>query len=363
MYYRDWLNDHGYSVLSYISNFNHFTKRSVEDGVNIPFSLIHVPEYKRNISFMRIISHVVFSMKVMFVLLREKPNVLIGVIPCNSLGVVLWLYKKINRKCKIAVDIVDMWPESLPSKFIKRYLFLFMGLWRYLRRIGIKAADRVFCECFFFANELIKQRVNNKIEIIYLSGEARTCKKTKCYNNGVLHIVYLGSINNIIDIDRIAVLVKEILKIKPVELDIIGGGSSCDEFVKKIKNTGAKVVLHGMIFDDNKKKEIISRCKFGLNIMKPTVFVGLTTKSIEYSLYGLPILNSIPGDSKRLIDIYNSGINIDFDDVTTTARKICALNDEKYYFMKMGARNMFNNEFSDGAIKGRVNDAFSKWLI
>ena len=306
---------------------------------------------------------IVFSIKILFILFHEKPNVLISIVPCNSLGVILWLYKKINPKCAMAIDVVDMWPESLPSVFMKKYMKFFMELWRYSRGLGIKVADRVFCECRFFANELARQGVSKKIEIIYLSGEAKICQETKVCDNDILRIAYLGSVNNIIDIDRIALLIKAMVKIRPVELNIIGGGSSCDEFIRKIQNTGAKVVWHGMIFDECRKKEIISRCKFGLNIMKPTVFVGLSTKSIEYSLYGLPMLNSIPGDSEGLINTYNSGINVTFDDIVMVARKVCNLNDESYCLMKIGARNMFNNEFSDCAIEKCVNTVFSNWLI
>ena len=88
---------------------------------------IHVPEYRRNLSIRRIFSHLVYSLKVMQLLLSRKPDVVLGVLPCNSVGLVLWFYKKTHSSVRLMVDVTDMWPESVPiSKFGKKLLFPFL---------------------------------------------------------------------------------------------------------------------------------------------------------------------------------------------------------------------------------------------
>ena len=62
-----------------------------------------------------------------------------------------------------------------------------------------------------------------------------------------------------------------------------------------------------------KKKQIFDKCHFGLNIMKDTVCVGLTAKSIDYFQAGLPILNSIQIDTKDIVNKNLFGFNVTDD--------------------------------------------------
>ena len=105
---------------------------------------IHIPEYCRNLSIRRILSHWGFSIKVLKLLLVRKPNVILGVLPCNLLGLVLWFYKKMHSSVQLIIDVTDMWPESLPiSKFSKNYyVFSYcLGIgyekWGYLQQIRL----------------------------------------------------------------------------------------------------------------------------------------------------------------------------------------------------------------------------------
>ena len=51
------------------------------------------------------------------------------------------------------------------------------------------------------------------------------------------------------------------------------------------------------------------QCHWGLNIMKSQVCVGLTMKSVEYLAFGLPILNTIQGDTWNLVENERVGYN------------------------------------------------------
>ena len=63
-----------------------------------------------------------------------------------------------------------------------------------------------------------------------------------------------------------------------------------------MKSAGAEVFYHGKVFDSKEKNRIFETCHYGLNIMKDSVFVGLTMKSMDY-FEGLPIINNIQGDT------------------------------------------------------------------
>lgn len=81
-------------------------------------------------------------------------------------------------------------------------------------------------------------------------------------------------------------------KIK-VTFNIIGDGEKKKDLVEKLILSNVSFNDYGIIFDELKKKDIISQCDFGLNFMKSSTKVGLTMKSIEYFRYGLPIINNI----------------------------------------------------------------------
>lgn len=360
--YNEWLRERSFCVDYITADFNHFTKEYYNKN-QFPNTtkFVHVPWYKKNLSLRRIYSHIFFSLKVLAICLKEKPMVIVGVLPCNSLGIVLWVYKKIFKKTKLVIDVTDMWPESLPYVTIKRWLYPVMLLWKSLRSIGIDAADQIVCECDLFS-ETIGINGKKNITTIYLSSDEYLPKNEVNIDiSEQLNIAYLGSINHIIDIDGIVKLLTILKLHKKIDLHIVGGGASCQELIERTKKIGISVHWHGMIFNRIKTMKILSRCHFGLNMMKKSVFVGLTTKSIDYTSVGLPMFNNIPKDSKLLIEHYGAGFNLISDmDIRAIGMKIECLSNKEYFNMREGARKMFRENFSNGAIKNRVNEALCK---
>ena len=95
---------------------------------------------------------------------------------------------------------------------------------------------------------------------------------------------------------------------------------SCEYFIKSVQSVGVPAIWHGVIFDEKKRREILSGCHCGLNMMKFSVLVGLTTKSIDYTSSGVPLMNAIKGDSFDLVDKYDIGFNlteciVNFDEI------------------------------------------------
>ena len=148
-------------------------------------------------------------------------------------------------------------------------------------------------------------------------------KKTKEFfsapnlNQNEIHLCYLGSINNIIDINSIIEICKNINKIRPVILEIIGSGEKKELLIENAKKNFIHIIDHGVIYNKSKKQEIFDRGHFGLNIYKNSVCIGLTMKSLDYFQAGLPIINNIKGDTWDLIKNMKAGINStnNFEDI------------------------------------------------
>lgn len=302
----DAMKSESHKVTIITSDFSHFKKKYITEKCD-EHIYVHANEYKKNLSVARLKSHYYFSKAAFEQVEKLNPDLLYVLIPANSLAKDAARYKKLHPNVRLIFDIIDMWPETMPVGRIKE-IFPFT-LWKNVRDKYLDCADFIITECNLFKEKITKIVDASKIATVYFSAEPYNgvIQKDRKLPEDKLVLCYLGSINNIIDIDAI----KEIVKTskKNVEVNIIGDGERREELIKGIEEAGGKAIYHGKIYDDDKKYEIISKCHYGLNIMKTTVFVGLTMKSVEYFKFCLPIINNIKGDTWELVDKYGVGIN------------------------------------------------------
>lgn len=297
----------GHEVHVLVSDFKHFEKiryETKEEG----YIQIHVPEYKRNLSVERLKSHAIFAKQVVKEIEKLRPQMIYALIPPNSLVKELAVYRGQHNDVKLIYDIIDLWPETMPIPVVKKY-FPFT-IWRKLRDKNIKNSDYVITECNLYQKVLNQVLDGNKTSTLYLvrkdDGE-----KYEYIPKETLDICYLGSINNIIDIDTIYRVLKQLATEYKVNFHIIGKGENKSVLIKNISEIDLQIIDHGTIYDKKAKMNILTQCDFGLNIMKKTVCVGLTMKSIDYFEAGLPVINNIQGDTFEFVEQYGVGINLD----------------------------------------------------
>ena len=182
------------------------------------------------------------------------------------------------------------------------------------------------------------------IKTIYLSKNDELQNYCPSMIDNEISILYLGSVNNLIDIDLIIKILNAINNIKPVVLKIVGTGEKLEELEQKCLSNKLRYITYGAVYDENRKNEILSNCNYALNIMKKTVFVGVTMKSLEYFHYGIPIINNIVGDTYKIVQREHCGFNI--TDECEVADKICGLTIEEYEKISYNARKVYNMHFS-----------------
>jgi hypothetical protein len=173
-------------------------------------------------------------------------------------------------------------------------------------------------------------------------------------------LAYLGSINNIIDIPKIKAIVKAIGEIKPTTLHIIGDGESRRTLIDEVNAAGARVEYHGKVYDPQRKQDVFDICHFGLNIMKDSVCVGLSMKSIDYFQHGLPILNNIQADTRKIVEDYQVGFNVSWHNIDEVSRKITAMNHAQIHRMRANSKGLFDRLFSQKAFTRNMDDIQSQ---
>lgn len=303
---HDYFKSIGAEVRVITSNYRHFEK-CIRIDEKDDFEFVEAIPYYKNLSINRLKSHVVLSKSIFKMIQNEDYDLLWVLVPPNSFVKEAAKYKKIHDGTELIFDLIDLWPETMPiSRFKSLPPFQY---WKGLRDRYLDCADQIVTECNLYHEKLPKKIDRSKVHTIYLARDVKKFNPELNLPVDKVSLCYLGSINNIIDISTIVEVIRKIEQHIPVEIHIIGDGEKRENLISSCKEAGAEVVYHGIIYDVQEKQKIFNSCHFGLNIMKESVFVGLTMKSMDYFEAGLPIINNIHGDTWEYIEKYDLGIN------------------------------------------------------
>lgn len=341
-----YLRGRGYETTYLTSDFDHTSKKVFRCEVNGCIQLPARP-YRKNLSAARILSHRAFARDVFRYLenLPRQPDAVVALLPPNFLAHYAKKYKKRHPQVKLLFDIFDMWPETFPSGRLKKLLRPAFAVWAWVRDHSLDAADFITTECELF-RRLLKLD-SGKSATVYLCADPLNIPKTPVrLREDRIELCYLGSINNVVSIADICAFIAKLTAQKPVVLHIVGMGERQQEFIDSAKAAGAEVVFHGAVYDDAKKQEIMSQCHFGLNVMKASVCVGLTMKSVEYFRHGLPIINNIPADTAEIVA--QKGVGLQLDD--GCADKLLAMQPEEMLRMRENVSETFSTMFERSVI-------------
>lgn len=303
------LTEEGHDVQVLMSDYCHIKKtRRRERKENYRF--FTAKPYQRNLSAGRLYSHMQLSRDIFgWVEEHEKEIELLWVLaPPNSFvkdaGVIRQKYVHI----RLIIDLMDLWPEAMPFGTVER-LPVFRA-WRMLRDQNLRYADMVVTECSLYRHVLGERLRGMKTATLYLAREDKGYEPEWNLPEDRTALCHLGSINHITDIAAIEKIIREISRKKPVVFHIIGDGERRVQLIDAAEAAGAEVVYHGLVYDRGEKKKIFDSCHYGLNIMKASVCVGLTMKSMDYFEFGLPVINNIKGDTWAIIEKYQCGVNL-----------------------------------------------------
>ena len=348
---HDFFSNKFYDVTVIQSDFRHFKKiKRIESKQN--FIFVESKPYYKNMSVARLSSHYRYAKKAFQTVEDLNPDLLYVMAPPNSLVKFAAKYKRKHKNVKLIFDIMDLWPETMPLGKVE--ILPPFNFWRLMRDRNVRFADYVITECDLYQEVLKNVLKGIKTKTIYLAKREVNVVSNPKLSKDEINLCYLGSINNIIDIPSIKRIVKSINEFKPVVLHIIGDGEKKETLIDEIKSTGAVVEYYGKIYDPQKKQDIFDKCHFGLNIMKETVCVGLTMKSIDYFQGGLPIINTIKADTAEFVDKYKIGINIFDGNMKNEDIKIVTTEIQKIIIMRKNTCRLFSSLFSVKAFNEKL---------
>lgn len=248
--------------------------------------------------------------------------------------------------------------------YFKKRLKIIFNIWSKLRDQNLKKVDLVVTECKLYAEKLNLKEKNIESKVLYLNSGKKDIKKELSEQTIVdtdiqkcIKFLYIGSINNIIDINGIITFLKHLKQERNVHLEIIGGGESKVRLIKELRRNDISFKDNGIIFDENIKMQIIKDSHFGINLMKKEVLVGLTMKSVDYFSYGIPIVNNIKGDTYKFVVNENTGFNYLGNEDEVIDKLLCLSNDE-YLSMRTNCIELHNKYFSNYSTIKQIENIF-----
>ena len=334
-----------YDIKYYYADFDHFTKKYKDTRYKYG-TKIKVQPYKKNLSLKRLFSHYLFTVKVMKIVNKIKPDFIYCIVPPNYLVKKLSKYKKMAPNVRLVFDIYDLWPESLPvydkKKFARKLLFF----WKYLRSSSISGADLLITVSEQAKKSIMDEAKGTRIEVVKPTISKYDVPKYKT-DVEELSFCYLGMVNHITDTDLAVNLLGEIAKKRKTHLHIIGEGQNLSSFVDRLKEKNVNVCCHGCIFDRTDKNRIIEMCNLGLNIPRKEIKSTMSLKAIEYMSAGLPFLNSALGDIRKIVSKDKIGINIASNDLEKTVNDVLSLSSDDFSQMHKSCLEAYREKFLD----------------
>ena len=334
----------GFDAVVLYSTFSHSLKkqRLLDNPKFFPLKTI---SYNTSFSMRRIISYLLFAYRVFIYLKRVKVDIIYFNLPPNILA--LAVYSALRKKCKYIVDIVDLWPESIPhNNSLVRCLVNVVGTpIKSFRNKALQFSNYKITESTYFYNTLNLNNYTNAktIQLKKTQTEAPSFLKT----SDELSLVYIGNIGLIYDYASLIKIILKVQRIRLVTLHIIGLGPMKDWLIEKLKKNKINYYYHGPIFDEKLKKKILETCWFGYNGYKNFTEVALSYKSIDYLSYGLPLINSAKKDTVDLIKSNKIGFNFSIENLEMLIDKLSSISLTDVMTMKKRAYTTYVKQFSE----------------
>jgi glycosyltransferase involved in cell wall biosynthesis len=291
------------------SDFDHGHKKKRDHLPCSPFERVvylQTRPYYSNVGPARLLSHLLFSFKAaaFFRKNRDKYDVVYSTVPLN---VMTWLVFWLSRGKTKIVDVVDIWPDVLPfPPLARKALAPVFALWKWFFKSAIAKADIVMAVSDEFIHEANKY-VNAKARVkrFYIGHDKLTAAIEK---QPIFTVAYVGNLGRLYDFETLLDALEEDELRDCVQLFIVGKGDRQDWLIGELKARKLRYRFFGTVYNRERLADILRSCHVGFNGYINTT-AAFSYKANTYFAAGLPLINSMTGDLKRLVAANNVGEN------------------------------------------------------
>lgn len=230
--------------------------------------------------------------------------------------------------------VIDIWPECLLAGGISKDSAIYRHYAKVSRRI-YRAADRIAVTSPLF-REYISELIGEKLDAVYLPQFAEDIFETsdasmpEGYEKGHVNLTFAGNVGaaqSVQTIVRAAALIKD----ENIVFHIVGSGSELDECKKLADELNVnKIVFHGRHpLEEMPRYYSASDAMLATFANNPTLGLTLPRKIQSYMAAGKPVIGTLVGESRRVIEEAGCGLCCEAEDcegLASICKQFSALN-------------------------------------
>lgn len=337
----NYLDANNHEVVIWTANFVHRSKlyraekwETIKFGNNIHYSIVPSTSYKKHISLDRILFEKNFSENFLKLSTNfSKPDVLILTEPSLFFQSNILEYLK-TTNIKLIIDIIDLWPELfniiLPEKIRFLGKFIFKKFYTKRNKLiqkadGIVAVSENYLEilpCDFNKPRAVVYWGNDTKGVFKLSSDTLFAKKKK----NEYRVIYAGTIGSNYDLNTVLETANVLKKLDTdISFIIAGDGPLKEWLMEKIASDNLFNVKYVGSLNSTELAELFYSSNLGLCSYVRASTVSMPIKIYDYLNYNIPILNSLSGDIKQLVDNKKIGLNYESENIKSLVDAIVIL--------------------------------------
>lgn len=352
--WKSQLEDVGYNVRYFTTDFEHQRKKWVYETPEGYILLKSYISYKRNVGLKRVLNHFLLSISLLKALhFQKKPDVIIVSYPTILLAFASLIYGKFNS-VKVVVDVRDKWPDIF---LIHPILICLLWPLFVIKKMIFRYADDVIAISPNYFKWAFPNRSLQLNRVLPLA-QPNVKRKDRCISaSNPIRLIFAGSLGSTYDLNMMFSIHDILIKNKvSFIIDVCGDGPKRIWFEEQIKSKRF-IKLHGWM-SKAELQEKMDNAHFGLMLYNANAPQGWPNKLIEYMANGLPIINTLTGESWELIDQESLGLNCSSADLNIFISWIFDLlqNDSEYIGYVQRNYELHQNRFNDKSIfKNLIN--------
>ena len=382
------LVEKGHHVLWWTSTFNHQFRRqrfevskTIDIQENYQIRLLYGPGYKRSVSFERVKHNRITARELHregnIRIKHKKPDIIYTCIPTLEVSE-MGVHLAVRNSIPVVVDIRELWPDN--------YLLYFPRLIRPVARLFLKkefaCAHRIMSQ----ASGIIgssdtyvnwglrvagrKARLSDKSFLLgtYIKAEKgnhassdiqlTSFIKDVVIGHDTVVVTYAGTFGHLYDFRTVMSVASELSQAgeKRLQFLFVGDSGAQASFLHRCSEKYNNVHMTGWV-DGAMVKRLLHLSSVGLAPYAPVVAAPtLPNKPFEYMAAGLPILSSIEGELRTIVEENAIGLQYKAGAVSDLKKKIMWFVSHPEERKKMGvrARALLEQEFDADVVYGNL---------
>lgn len=281
---------------------------SLNHNEDIHFIKIKSRKYSRKM-FNRLLYYLEITLKMIYLILfsKKKFDLIFVSSPPIFLGFA-GLIAKLKYKADIILDVRDLWPESLKGVGVFNWKWA-IWLFTQFEKLLYKQAKFIVVNSPSFSQHIQKLGKRSQQDILYLPNGARTVEiQSLKTNDNEFRAIYTGNIGLAQDVLFLKELTLKLNEAK-IHTSIIGYGIKKEELKQFVKDQKLTYITFQNPITREECLALNREHAVGILVLndKEVFDTVLPGKLIDYMTCNLPLVASVSGISKQLIEDTNIG--------------------------------------------------------